>query len=158
MFETVQARLRARLTAGLARSGITLAWWVPMCTTALFTIVLAVAVGQRAGRPLVLLGLGFVLAMSSTLLFAVPGRIAPPWLKALGVLAGVGVLLWFPVVPDFAPIPLAVLVAELGAFAPTLLAFSGTALSVGLLGAAAATVGLVGFPVSRCRRRRLPGR
>ncbi|MER6897883.1 MULTISPECIES: sensor histidine kinase [Amycolatopsis] len=147
MWETARDRLRGRLADGLAQSGLTLPWWVPMGTTAFTVIGLVVAVGQRVGPALPVAIAGFLLATSSSLLFAFTGRLAPSWLKALGMLAGIGLLLTYPVVPDFAPMPLAVLTGELGSIATARVAFAATGGAVALLGAAALTVGLVGFPV-----------
>jgi signal transduction histidine kinase len=81
------------------------------------------------------------------MLWAVTGRIAPSWAKSLAVLASVTVLLAYPVVPDFAPVMLAVLTAEVSAIAAGWLAFVVAGAGIGVLGVASATVGLVGFPV-----------
>lgn len=147
MWETAKNRLRGRLADGLARSGLTLPWWVPLGTTAFTVIGLVVAVGQRAGSALPVAIAGFLLVTSSTLLWVCTGRLAPSWLKALATLAGVGLLLSCPVVADFAPMALIVLGGELGSIASARLAFAATGGSIALLGAAALTVGLVGFPV-----------
>ncbi|WP_020662168.1 histidine kinase [Amycolatopsis benzoatilytica] len=118
-----------------------------MGTTAFAGAGLIGAVVQRVGTGLpVALG-GFVLAMGSSLFWAVTGRLVPSWVKALGMLAGVGVLLTHPVVPDFAPVPLFVLAGELSSIASARMALAGAAGAVGLLSVTAATVGLVGYPV-----------
>ncbi|WP_409182875.1 sensor histidine kinase [Amycolatopsis sp. VS8301801F10] len=147
MWETAKDRLRGRLADGLAQSGLTLPWWVPLGTTAFTVIGLVVAVGQRVGPALPVAIAGFLLATSSTLLWICTGRLAPSWLKALGVLAGTGLLLTHPVVPDFAPMPMIVLAGELGSIAPPRVAFASTGGAIAVLGAAALTVGLVGAPV-----------
>ncbi|MBB4688359.1 sensor histidine kinase [Amycolatopsis jiangsuensis] len=147
MWGKVRDRVAGRLNDALSRSGITVPWWVPLGTNTFALIGLAVAIGQRTAQPVPVLIAAFVLMQGGSLLFLLTGRIAPSWLKSLAVLAGVGVLLAFPVVPDFAPMPLAVLSAEVSAIASAGLAFVVTAAGVGVLAVAAATVGLVGFPV-----------
>ncbi|WP_344868729.1 sensor histidine kinase [Amycolatopsis ultiminotia] len=147
MWGKVRDRVRVRLGTAMARSGITLPWWVPLGTTTFALVALVVAIGQRGGTPAGVLVAAFLLAQNSALLWLLTGRIVRTWQKSLAVLAGVGLLLAYPVVPDFAPIPLAVLTAEVAAIASAGLAFAVTAAGVALLAAAWMTVGLVGFPV-----------
>ncbi|SEP51228.1 histidine kinase [Amycolatopsis saalfeldensis] len=138
---------RARLGDGLSRSGITLPWWAPLGISAFTGLPLVVAIAERDGRPPVAMTAAVLLAAGSAMLWVVTGRIAPSWAKSLAVLASVTVLLAYPVVPDFAPVMLAVLTAEVSAIAAGWLAFVVAAAGIGVLGAASATVGLVGFPV-----------
>jgi signal transduction histidine kinase len=138
---------RARLGDGLSRSGITLPWWAPLGISAFTGLPLVVAIAERDGRPPLAMTAAVLLAAGSAMLWAVTGRIAPSWAKSLAVLASVTVLLAYPVVPDFAPVMLAVLTAEVSAIAAGWLAFVVAAAGIGVLGVASATVGLVGFSV-----------
>ncbi|WP_328610256.1 histidine kinase [Amycolatopsis sp. NBC_00345] len=138
---------RVRLGDGLSRSGITLPWWAPLGISAFTALPLVVAIAERDGRPPVAMTAAVLLAAASALLWVVTGRIAPSWAKSLTVLASVTVLLTHPVVPDFAPVMLAVLTAEVAAIAAGWLAFVVAAAGIGVLGVAWATVGLVGFSV-----------
>lgn len=140
--------LRARLERSLDRAGIALTWWVPVGVT-VFGVVLMVAaiVSRAAGQSPTQLVLAGVLQTATPLLWLVTGRIAPQWLKALTVLAAVAVLLTHPVVPDFAPVLLVVLAAEIATTTRPAVAFTVAGASIAVLVVAAVRVGLVGGPV-----------
>jgi signal transduction histidine kinase len=144
---TVIKRLRARLEASLARSGLTLPWWVPV-GAAVGIVFAIVALAQRGAllppTPLALTGL---LEAASILVWAVTGEIAPPWLKSSTIIAAVAIQLTHPVVPDFAPIVLVFLTAEMAAIARPRLSVVVAGVSIAVLGWAGIWSGLVGYPV-----------
>lgn len=138
-------KYRARLEASLAEAGIALPWWVVVWASGLGAAFVVAAVTQRTALlPLALLVLAPLLVLVSLLFWVVTGAIAPSWLKAITVTAAAAVLLTRPVVPDFAPVLLAVLVAEMAAIARPRLAIAVAGLDLVVLGAAAAWAGLVG--------------
>jgi signal transduction histidine kinase len=141
----VVSGVRARLEASLDRAGIGLPWWLPVAATAAGLVLVVAAVAQRG--PSVTSVLAGLLATATQLGWAVTGVIAPSWVKAPTVLAAVGILLADPVVPDFAPVLLVVLAAEMALITRPAFAFTVTGASVAMLGVATAWVGLVGFPV-----------
>ncbi|QUQ67149.1 sensor histidine kinase [Kutzneria sp. CA-103260] len=148
MWERVLDRLRARLEASLADARIALPWWVPIWASGLGTVFAVIAVVQRSAvLPPALIVLALALMLVTALMWVVSGVLAPSWLKAVTVVAAVAVLLNRPVVPDFAPILLALVTAELAAIARPRLAVATAAVGIAVLGAATAWAGLVGFSV-----------
>ncbi|TVT38132.1 histidine kinase, partial [Amycolatopsis rhizosphaerae] len=113
MVERVVDWIRVRLGASLARAGITLPWWLAVCTNWISLALAGTAIAQRhALLPPVLLAASGVLAAFSMLLWLFTARIAPPWLRSVTVIAAVAILLPRPVEPDFASVLLVVLAAE----------------------------------------------
>ncbi|WP_040405612.1 sensor histidine kinase [Amycolatopsis nigrescens] len=148
MRATVLNGAKARLEAALASAGIGLPWWGAVCATGMGVLFGLVAIAQRAAlMPAPALVLAGVLTIVSLLGYAITGEIAPPWLKAGTVLAAVAILLTAPVVPDFAPMSLVILTAEVAVTARPVLAFTVTGTSIVVLGAATVWAGLVGFQV-----------
>ncbi|MCR6483987.1 histidine kinase [Amycolatopsis sp. OK19-0408] len=141
----VVSGVRARLEESLGQAGIAVPWWIPMGASAVGVLLAGVAVAQR-GLFVVPVVAG-LLAVATLLGWAFSGAIAPPWLKAVTVLTAVGILLADPVVPDFAPVLLVILAAEMGLISRPAFACAVTAVSLAMFGVAAAWVGLVGFPV-----------
>lgn len=140
--------LRPRLAASLDRAGIAIPWWLPMPLTGVSTVLAIAAVVQRdALFPPTPIALAAPLAVATAAGWSVTGVIAPSWLKALTVIGAVAILLTQPVVPDFAPILLALLVTEMATVTRPAFALTVAGLCVALLGAAEASVGLVGWPV-----------
>jgi signal transduction histidine kinase len=141
-------RSRERLEASLARTGLALPWWVAACAAGVGVLFALAAIAQRGAllSP-ALIVLTCLLTLASPLVYAVTGEIAPPWTKAIAVLAAVAILLTDPVIPDFAPVLLVVLAAELAVTARPGLAFTVAGVSIGMLGAATAWAGLIGLPV-----------
>jgi signal transduction histidine kinase len=139
---------RGRLEASLADAGLAIPWWVATCTIGLGGVSTFVAAAQRsAALPLALIVLAGLLAIMSALVYTVTGEIAPPWLKSTAVLVAVAILLTHPVVPDFAPVPLVVLVADVAVTSRFALAITVAGVSIAELGVAAVWAELVGFPV-----------
>lgn len=140
--------VRGRLDDSLARAGLALPWWVAAGSSGFGALFAVVAVGQRGAlvppEPLALAG---VLAVTSALVWVVRAVITPPWFKAATVIVAAAVLFTKPVVPDFAPIMLVVLAAEMAAIAGPVVAGTVTGVCVALLGVVWGSVGLVGAPV-----------
>jgi signal transduction histidine kinase len=139
---------RARLEAGLADAGLAIPWWVAMCATGLGVVSAFVAAAQRsAALPPALIALVGLLAVMSALVYAITGEVASRWLKSIAVLAAVAILLTHPVVPDFAPVQLVILVAEVAVTSRFALAIAVAGVGIAELGVAAVWGGLVGFSV-----------
>lgn len=148
MLAPLRDRVRARLEGSLAHSGIGVPWWVPVCSVTVGGLIAIAAVAQRIGvTPPPMLLLAGLAAAASVLLWLVTGRIAPSWLKSAGLLVGVAVLLVKPVVPDFAPILLAAMAAEMGAIARPGLGVTVTGFAVAVLIGSGIWFGLIGTPV-----------
>lgn len=146
MLAPLTDRFRARLEGSLARSGLALPWWVPVYAAGAGGVFTVVALVQRIGlEPPAMLVAAGLCAAASALLWAITGEIAPPWVKAAGLVAAAAILLRRPVVPDFAPILLAVLAAEMSAVARQALAIVVTCVGVAVLVVAGVWTGLVGF-------------
>ena len=141
-------RMRERLEKSLALSRITLPWWVAVSANGCTGALILVAVGQRTGvLPPALLALPVLLTLSTSLIWLVTGRIVPAWVKGVTVLAAVALLLGEPRIPDFAPIALVILAAEMALIARPALALVLAVLDVAVLCWAAAGPGLTGFAV-----------
>jgi signal transduction histidine kinase len=141
-------RVQARLEGSLARSGIAVPWWVPVSVVVVGGMFAVAALIQRIGlEPAPLLVLAAVAAAVSALMWLITGEIAPSWLKSVGVLVAATLLLIKPVVPDFAPMQLAALTAELGAIARPAVAATVTGASVAVLVSAGIWFGLIGTEV-----------
>jgi signal transduction histidine kinase len=139
---------RARLEASLAGAGLAIPWWVAVCASSFGGVLGLVAMAQRSFPvPSAPMAVGAVLTMTSPLVYFTTGRIAPPALKSAAVVAGVTILLTAPVVPDFAPVVLVVLAADVSVTARPALTFTVTGVSVALVGAAGLWEHLVGSPV-----------
>ncbi len=140
--------IRARLEGSLDRSGIAVPWFVPVAVVVAGTLFAVAALVQRIGLvPVPLLVLAALAAAASALMWLVTGEIAPSWLKAVGVLVAVALLLVKPVVPDFAPLQLVALCAEMGAIARPAPAVAVTGAGVAVLVTAGIGFGLVGTEV-----------
>jgi signal transduction histidine kinase len=138
-------RLRGRMEASLLRSGLAVPWWVPVLVSAAGGVIAVAALLQRrALLPPVLIALAALLVVGSTLAWAVTGKFVPSWLKALLVLAAAAILLSKPVLPDFAAMLLVVLLTEMGAAAPAMVACVVAVASGGVLIASRMLAGLVG--------------
>src|SRR5438067_3899231 len=123
-------------------------WWVATVATATGALCAVAAAGQRAGMmPLALLLIATVLALVSILVFAATGQVVRPWQKSIAVLAAAMILLAHPVVPDFAPVPLVVLAADVAVTAHPALSITVAAIGIAEIGASAWWAGLIGFPV-----------
>ncbi|HJP76372.1 MAG TPA: histidine kinase [Pseudonocardiaceae bacterium] len=148
MLAPLTDRARARLEGSLVRSGIAVPWWVPVSVVVVGGTFALAALIQRIGlEPPPLLILAAVAAVVSALMWLITGEIAPSWLKSVGVLVAATLLLIKPVVPDFAPMQLAALTAELGAIARPALAATVTGASVVVLVSAGIWFGLIGTEV-----------
>lgn len=140
--------LRSRLEASLDRAGIDLPWWIPTAATGLGITFVVVAIAQRAAvLPAWMIVLVAVLAAATAVAWFLTGRIMPSWLKSILVVGAVAVLLAHPVVPDFSPVMLVILVAEMGAIARPVIAAGATAGGIAVLVVAGVWGGLVGGPV-----------
>ena len=141
-------RLRARIEASCAAAGVPYPWWVPVTSTAAIVFLTAGALVQRDAlvppTPVALAGL---LAISPMLLWTVTGRLPPPLLESAAVLAAVALLLLDPAHGDFAPLLLAVFVAEMAATYSLAVALGVTALGVAVVLAAALWGSLAGAPL-----------
>ncbi len=140
--------MRDRLEASLAQSRIALPWWVAVCTNAFTALLAATAIAQRAGvlPPLVLV-LVALLVVATSLVWLATGRILPVWTKCVTVAGAVTILLTEPRLPDFAPIVLVVLAAEVASIARPAVAFLFLGLDLAVLVLAAAGPGLTGAAV-----------
>jgi hypothetical protein len=117
--------LRARLEKSLDRAGIALTWWVPVGVTGFGVALMVAAIVPRVvAQSSVQLVLAGLLQTATPLVWLVTGRFAPQWLKAVTVLVAVAVLLTHPVVPDFAPVLLVVLAAEMATTTRATFAFA----------------------------------
>jgi signal transduction histidine kinase len=131
----------------LARAGIAVPWWIPVSMATVGMLLTIVALAQRIGTaPGPLLVLAALCAAASLLYWLATGAFAPSWLKSAGLLIAVALLLIRPMVPDFAPILLALVAAEAGTIAGTVLAVVVTATGVVILIVAGVWFGLVGVP------------
>jgi signal transduction histidine kinase len=140
--------VRARLEGSLDRSGIAVPWFVPVAVVTAGSLFAIAALVQRIGLvPMPLLALAALAAAASALMWLVTGEIAPSWLKSVGVLVAVALLLVKPVVPDFAPMQLAALCAEMAAIARPSFAIGVTGAGVAVLVGAGIGFGLVGTEV-----------
>ena len=143
-----RVRMRERLEESLALSRIALPWWVAVGANGFGAALVLVAAGQRAGvMPLALLAVPVFLALSTSLIWLVTGKLVPVWLKGVTVAGAVAVLLGEPRLPDFAPIVLVILAAEMASIARPALALALAALDIGVLCWAAAGPGLTGVAV-----------
>ncbi|WAL63229.1 histidine kinase [Amycolatopsis cynarae] len=148
MLERVVDWVRVRLGASLARAGITLPWWVAVCTNGISLALAGTAIGQRhALLPPVLLVASGVLAAFSMLLWLFTARIAPPWLRSATVIAAMAILLLRPVEPDFASVLLVVLAAEEAAISGPVVVISVGVVSLAVLAAAGWWGGEQGVPL-----------
>ena len=148
MRATLLDGFQARLEASLAKAGLAMPWWVATVATATGALCAVAAAGQRAGKmPLALLLIATVLALVSILVFAATGQVVRPWQKSIAVLAAAMILLAHPVVPDFAPVPLVVLAADVAVTAHPALSITVAAIGIAEIGASAWWAGLIGFPV-----------
>ncbi|HEY4019252.1 MAG TPA: histidine kinase [Pseudonocardiaceae bacterium] len=148
MLAQLTDRVRARLEHSLDLSGIAVPWFVPVSVVTVGGLFAIAAVIQRIGlEPAPLLVLAALAAACSALMWLVTGEIAPSWLKSTAVLVAVALLLVKPVVPDFAPLQLAALVAELGAVARHVVAAAATCAGVAVLVTAGIWFGLIGTAV-----------
>ncbi|MEQ0559888.1 histidine kinase [Amycolatopsis sp. NEAU-NG30] len=137
-----------RLEKSLAQSEITLPWWVAVGANGVSATLILVAAGQRASvTPPALLVLAVLLTLSTSLAWLVTGRIVAAWIKGVTVAAAVALLLGEPRVPDFAPIVLVVVAAEMASIARPALALGLAVLDVAVLCWAAAGPGLTGLAV-----------
>jgi len=140
--------MRERLEESLALSRIALPWWVAVGANGFGAALILVAAGQRAGvTPPALLALPVFLALSTSLVWLVTGRLVPLWFKGVTVAGAVALLLGEPRLPDFAPIVLVILAAEMASIARPALALALAALDIGVLCWAAAGPGLTGLAV-----------
>ncbi|HWE90716.1 MAG TPA: histidine kinase [Pseudonocardiaceae bacterium] len=139
---------RARVEAGLARSGLAIPWWVAVTATGSGAMFGIVAAAQRISLlPPPVVGLAGLLMIPSLLVFAATGQIMQPWLKSIAVLVAAAILLTHPVVPDFAPVPMFVLTAEIAVTARPALSLTVAGVSIAMLTAASIWTGLIGTPV-----------
>lgn len=140
--------VRVRLGASLVRAGITLPWWVAVCTSSISLTLAGIAIGQRhALLPPPLLAGSALLAAFSFLMWLFTARIAPPWLRSATVIAAMAILLLQPVEPDFAPVLLVVLAAEEAAIAATAIVIPAGVTSLAVLAAAGWWGGEAGAPL-----------
>jgi signal transduction histidine kinase len=106
------------------------------------------AVVQHArGLSVPVSALAGLIALTTPLYWTVTGTIAPSWPKSFLVVAAVAILLYKPTEPDFAPIMLVLLCAELGAVWSPALSTSATAVGISVIAVSGIWRGLVGAPV-----------
>src|SRR5439155_15562713 len=87
------------------RLGLSYPWWIPAYST-LACIGLTIAAfaqrGAAAWSPAITVAL--LLTLAPTLIWAVGGWLAPPWIEAVAISAAVALYLTHPVAPDLAPL------------------------------------------------------
>ena len=141
-------KMRERLEASLARYRIALPWWVAVGSNTFMALLAATAIAQRAGVvPAPLLVLSGLLVLSTSLAWLCTGRILPMWTKCVTVTGAVAILLTEPRLPDFAPIVLVVLAAEVASITRPAVALPFVGLSLAVLALAAAGPDLTGAAV-----------
>ena len=137
------ARFRTRLEDSLVRFGLVLPWWVPIFAQVAGTAVGLIAIAERIGRlPWWWLVAAGLLLTATGMYWWFTATIVPQPVKAATQLGTAALLLVRTVPPDFAPLLLVVLAAEMAVTVPPLLATGIAGLSEALLLAARTWTGL----------------
>lgn len=141
-------RFRTRLEDSLVRFGLTLPWWIPAAANWVAALMGLIAIAERhAAQPWWWLTAAGLLLVSTAIYWGITAEIVPQWGKALTVLGTTAMLLVRPVFPDFTPMLLVVLAAEMAVTTPPAVACAIAAAAIGLLVVAGIWFGLVGTPL-----------
>lgn len=147
MLEILRGRFRARVQVSVTRAGLTLPWWVPLCSTAVGFVFTFVALVQRDAlltpQPV---ALGGLLVIATPLIWAVTGWLVP-WVRVAALVAATAILLIQPTLPDFAPLLLLLAATEAALVLRTPIAIAVAVAGEVVLAAAGIWTGLIGTPV-----------
>lgn len=147
MLEILRGRFRARVRVTLTRAGLSLPWWVPLCSTAISSAFALVALVQRdALLPLRPIALGGLLAIAPSLIWVFTGWIVP-WMRGAALIGATAVLLIQPALPDFAPLLLMVAATEAAAVLRIPMAIAVAVTGEVVLAVAGIWGGLIGAPL-----------